>query len=112
MDMFSALAEPTRRHIVELIAQKGQMSATAISDNFSTTPQSISQHLKVLRDAEVLQVEKQAQSRIYTINPLKINELEEWIKKLTKLWDDRFNRLDHILEKEKQKLGGGDNNGR
>jgi len=53
MDMFSALAEPTRRHIVELIAQKGQMSATAISDNFSTTPQSISQHLKVLRDAEV-----------------------------------------------------------
>jgi len=45
-------------------------------------------------------------------NPLKINELEEWIKKLTKLWDDRFNRLDHILEKEKQKLGGGDNNGR
>jgi len=106
MDMFSALAEPTRRHIVELIAQKGQMSATSISDNFSTTPQAISQHLKVLRDADVLQVKKQAQSRIYTINPVKITELEEWIKKLTKLWDDRFNRLDSLLEKQKLMEGG------
>ena len=108
MDMFSALGEPTRRSIVELIAQKGQLSATAISDQFSSTPQAISQHLKVLRDAEVLQVEKKAQMRIYSINPKKITELEDWIKKLTMLWDERFGRLDKILELEKQKLGGGD----
>lgn len=104
MDMFSVLAEPNRRSIVELIAQKGKLSATEISDNFHITPQAISQHLKVLRDADVLTVEKRAQMRLYQINPKKIDELGEWLKKLTRLWDERFHRLDKILESEKQKL--------
>jgi DNA-binding transcriptional ArsR family regulator len=104
MDMFSALAEPTRRNIVELLAKKGTLSATSISDNFSITPQAISQHLKVLRDAEVIKVEKRAQQRLYQINPKKVQELEEWIKKLTEMWDRRFNMLDRLLEEEKQKL--------
>jgi DNA-binding transcriptional ArsR family regulator len=104
MDMFSALAEPTRRNIVELLAKKGTLSATSISDNFSITPQAISQHLKVLRDAEVIKVEKRAQQRLYQINPKKVQELEEWIKKLTEMWDRRFNMLDRLLEEEKKKL--------
>ena len=104
MDMFSAIAEPTRRNIVELLAKKGTLTATSISDNFSITPQAISQHLKVLREADVVEVEKKAQTRLYKINPNKIHELEEWIKKLTEMWDRRFNMLDKLLEEEKKKL--------
>ncbi len=107
MDMFAALGEPNRRSIVELVAQKGQLSATSISDNFQITPQAISQHLKVLRDSEVLIVEKRAQSRLYQLNPNKIQELEKWIKKLTDLWDGRFNRLEKLLEQELKKGGEG-----
>ncbi len=104
MDVFQALAEPNRRNIVELLARRGQLPATSISDNFKITPQAISQHLKVLRDAKVIQVEKKAQMRLYKINPKKIHELDEWVKKMTKLWDARFERLDKILELEKKKL--------
>lgn len=104
MDMFTALAEPTRRNILEMLANSGAMSASEIVRKFSVSPPAISQHLKVLRDADLVAVEKRAQQRIYTINPAKISELEEWIKKLTKQWEERFSKLDAILEKEKKKL--------
>lgn len=104
MDMFTALAEPTRRNILEMLANSGEMSASEIFNKFSTSPPAISQHLKVLRDADLVTVEKRAQQRIYTINPLKISELEEWLKKLTKVWEEKFSRLDELLEEEKKKL--------
>jgi DNA-binding transcriptional ArsR family regulator len=107
MDMFSALAEPTRRNILELLANSGQLSSSDISNKFHISSPAISQHLKVLRDANLVSVEKRAQQRIYTINPLKISELEEWLKKLTKQWEERFSRLDKILDIEKEKLRRG-----
>jgi DNA-binding transcriptional ArsR family regulator len=103
MDIFSALAEPTRRNIIEMLAVKGQLSATDISNKFHISPPAISQHLKVLREANLVQMEKKAQQRLYKINPEKMGELEEWIKKLTKMWDARFSGLDKVLEKEKKK---------
>ncbi len=104
MDMFSALAEPTRRNIVELLAKNGQLSATDIYDKFSVSHPAISQHLKVLREANLVQMEKRAQQHLYQINPEKIDELEEWTKKLKKHWDARFDRLDKVLAAEKRKL--------
>lgn len=104
MDIFTALAEPTRRNIVELLAMKGQLSASDISSKFNVSPPAISQHLKVLRDTNLVRVEKRAQQRIYKINPEKMHEIEVWIKKLTKLWDERFAALDSVLEVEKRKL--------
>jgi DNA-binding transcriptional ArsR family regulator len=104
MDMFSALAEPNRRGIVELLSLKGQLSATEISDKFKVTPQAVSQHLKVLREAELVQVEKKAQQRIYQINPDKIDELEVWVKRLKTHWKKRFNALEKVLEEEKRKM--------
>lgn len=101
MDIFSALAEPTRRNIVELLAINGQLSATEISNKFRVSPPAISQHLKVLRDTNLVQMEKRAQQRLYTINPDKMHELETWIQKMTKLWDQRFDVLDKVLDKEK-----------
>jgi DNA-binding transcriptional ArsR family regulator len=85
MDTFQALAEPTRRRIIEMIAVHGQLSASDISDLFKVTPPAISQHLKVLREAKLVDMEKRAQSRIYTISPAKLTEIEAWIQKLKKV---------------------------
>ncbi len=101
--LFYALAEPTRRSIIELLASKGQLSATDISDNFDVSPPAISQHLKILREANFVRVEKRAQQRIYRINPDAMSEIEQWIQKMTQRWNDRFNILDEILEREKRK---------
>ena len=107
MDMFSALGEPNRRTIVELIARRGELTASEISDKFSISPQAISQHLKILREAKILKMEKQAQSRIYSINPSAMRSLEEWVKKMTQIWDTRFAALDKVLENEKKKIKKG-----
>lgn len=105
MDIFQALAEPSRRNIVELLAKKGQLSASDISDKFKISSPAISQHLKVLREANLIQMEKRAQQRLYQINPGAMSELGNWIKKITKLWDGRFNGLDEVLKQE-VKQGG------
>jgi DNA-binding transcriptional ArsR family regulator len=110
MDIFSALAEPSRRSIIELLAKKGKLSSTDISSQFQISAPAISQHLKVLKEANLVKMEKRAQQHLYQINPDKMHELEEWIKKLSRLWDDRFLALDKVLEAEKKKLkkkGGG-----
>jgi DNA-binding transcriptional ArsR family regulator len=106
MDVFNALADPTRRKIIELLAKRGQLSATQIYENFPVSPPAISQHLKVLREAKLVLVEKRAQQRIYRINPEAMLELEDWAKRMTRLWNERFETLDQILEAEKKRLKG------
>jgi DNA-binding transcriptional ArsR family regulator len=85
MDIFTAIAEPTRRSIIEMLAASGELSATEISDKFHSSPPAISQHLKVLREAKLVQVEKRSRQRIYKINPLAMQELERWTRRLDKL---------------------------
>ena len=106
--LFYALAEPTRRDIIELLASNGQLSATDISDNFAVSAPAISQHLKVLREANFVRVEKRAQQRIYRINPEAMSEIEGWVQEMTRQWNARFNVLDKILEAEKRKLKKGE----
>jgi DNA-binding transcriptional ArsR family regulator len=106
MDIFSALADPTRRKIIEMLASRGQLSATDIYHKFPVSHPAISQHLKVLREANLVQVEKRAQQRLYQINPRTMYELEDWVGKITKLWNERFDALDKLLEEEKKKLEG------
>ena len=106
--LFYALAEPTRRDIIELLASNGQLSATDISNNFAVSAPAISQHLKVLREANFVRVEKRAQQRIYRINLEAMSEIEGWIQEMTKQWNARFNVLDKILEAEKRKLKKGE----
>lgn len=102
MDIFSALAEPTRRTIVEMLARNGPLSATDISARFSVSPPAISHHLKVLREAQVVVMEKQAQQRIYQLNPDAMGELEQWAKDITQLWNQRFDALEKVLEAEQK----------
>jgi DNA-binding transcriptional ArsR family regulator len=105
MDTFTALAEPNRRRILEMLAASGSLAATDIYKKFKSTPPAVSQHLKVLRDANLVHVEKRAQKRIYYINPKPMKELEEWIKIFTEQMETRYQALDKVLETLKSKPG-------
>jgi DNA-binding transcriptional ArsR family regulator len=104
MDMFVAIADQTRRNILELLANSGELPATAIYENFPVSPQAVSQHLKVLREAHLVEMEKRAQKRLYRLNPETLSEFEEWVKQVQQRWEERFAALDAVLESEKQKL--------
>lgn len=103
MDIFTAVADPTRRRIVELLAAEGRLPATHICHQFPVSGPAISQHLKVLREAKLVIVERQAQQRLYRLNPLTMHELEFWARRLASQWEERFSRLDELLEREKIK---------
>src|SRR5947199_10456829 len=105
MDMFVALADPTRRHIVELLATRGELAATAIYEQFSVSPQAVSQHLKVLRETHVVEREKRAQQRVYRLNPQTLSQFEAWVQQVQQKWSERFEALDQVLESEKKKEG-------
>ncbi|MFB4169058.1 ArsR/SmtB family transcription factor [Virgibacillus sp. JSM 102003] len=102
-DIFHALSEPNRRYILEILASQEQLTATDIYDRFNISPPAISQHLKILREANLVRMEKKAQQRIYQLNPDAIIELEEWANHITQLWTQRFDALDKVLEDEMKK---------
>lgn len=104
MDVFTALAAPTRREIVEMLASKGRLSATDIYEKFEASPPAISQHLKILREAKLVKVEKLGQQRMYQIDLKGMDEFEQWTQKMTRLWNKRFDALEKVLEAEKEKL--------
>ena len=98
--LFDALADPTRRSIIELLAANGRMAATEIYNKFQMTNPAVSQHLKVLRLAELVRIEKDAQRHIYRLNTSKMRDLEDWLKRTTDEWSERFDELDKVLEAE------------
>lgn len=104
MDMFFALSDATRRNIVEILATEGQKTSTEISKKFKISPPAISQHLKVLKSAEIVQMEKQAQKRIYKINTSSLQQIEIWTRKMQGRWHEPFKALDVILANEKEKI--------
>ena len=106
MDTFAALADPTRRQIIELLVARGQLTATEIYDQFSFSRPAISQHLKVLREANLVTMQKRAQQHLYSLNPVALTDLEAWLGNLTRQWNERFAALDEILEEEKRVLTG------
>jgi DNA-binding transcriptional ArsR family regulator len=103
MDIFYALADPTRRKILELLASRGELPATEIYANFAVSHPAISQHLKVLREAMLVKMEKRAQQRIYQINPQTMLELEDWSNQLARIWNQRLDLLDEVIRIEKGK---------
>ena len=103
MNVFSAIVDPTRREILEMLAKDGPLSATEIGEKFRISPPAISQHLKVLREANLVKMDKRAQQHMYQINPQAMLELSGWANRMTQLWSQRFDALDAILEVEKKK---------
>ncbi len=84
MDIFLVLSDPVRRHILELLADFGQLSASNISQRFEISQPAVSQHLKVLRQAGLVKVQRVAQFRLYQLQTRRLQELTEWIAKVSK----------------------------
>ncbi|MMZ62543.1 Transcriptional repressor SdpR [compost metagenome] len=103
-DIFLALADPTRRKIVEMLADHDGYPASDIHNQFQFSPQAISQHLKILREANLAHVEKKAQQRIYRINTEAMVELEAWVYNMRQRWSSRLDALDVVLKEEMEKL--------
>jgi DNA-binding transcriptional ArsR family regulator len=100
-DVFQALADPTRRAILVLVASQS-MTAGAIASNFDTARPTVSKHLQILTECELLQPEQNGREIYYQLNPQKMKEVADFIEPFRKMWDDRFNKLESIMKKYKR----------
>ena len=101
-DVFQAIADPTRRAILLLVASQA-LTAGAIASNFETARPTVSKHLQILTDCELLKKEQTGREIYYHINAQKMKELADFIEPFRKMWDDRFNQLETIMKKHKSK---------
>lgn len=99
MEPFTALADPTRRRIVEMLAT-GERAAGDIVDEFDVSPPAISQHLKTLREAGLVQVRAEAQRRIYALDPKGFAALEAWLAQVRRYWGPKLDALERALAAE------------
>lgn len=100
MDGFTALADPTRRGIVELLAD-GEKDAGTIAGHFTISKPAISRHLGVLRDGGMVTVRRDAQRRIYSLRPEGLHDIDRWLAKYRSLWTERLDALEAALKEEK-----------
>ncbi|MBS1697019.1 MAG: helix-turn-helix transcriptional regulator [Actinobacteria bacterium] len=98
MTAFAALADPTRLSIVDMLSQRGELSAGDIGSVFSTSASAISQHLKVLREAGLVTVRKRAQRRIYVLDTGAIAEVEGWLSDRARQWNSRLDAMAAYIE--------------
>jgi DNA-binding transcriptional ArsR family regulator len=101
-DVFQALADPTRRAILLLVASQ-TMTAGAIASNFDTARPTVSKHLQILTECELLTQTQAGREIHYLINAKKMKEVADFIEPFRTLWDDRFNKLEDLMKKYKSK---------
>jgi DNA-binding transcriptional ArsR family regulator len=100
-DIFQAIADPTRRAIITLIALQA-MTPNAIAENFRTTRQSVSKHLRILTECELVRQEQQGREIYYSLEIQKMKEVDKWLDQFRKIWEARFNQLDKVLSTMKK----------
>ena len=101
-DVFQAIADPTRRAILLLVASQA-MTAGAIASNFDTARPTVSKHLQVLTECELLKQEQNGREIYYHTNAKKMKEVSDFIEAFRNQWDDRFNKLESVMKKYKTK---------
>ncbi|MEJ7692220.1 metalloregulator ArsR/SmtB family transcription factor [Daejeonella sp.] len=97
-DVFQAIADPTRRAILLLVASQS-MTAGAIASNFDTARPTVSKHLQILTECELLEQKQSGREVSYYINAKKMKEVAEFIEPFRQMWDARFNKLESIMKK-------------
>ena len=95
-DIFQAIADPTRRAIIALIALHA-MTPNAIAENFNTTRQAISKHLRILVECDLVKQEQEGREIYYSLEIEKMKEIDKWLNQFRKIWETRFNQLDNVL---------------
>lgn len=101
-DVFQAIADPSRRAILLLLASQS-MTAGAIASNFDSARPTISKHLQILTECKLLRQEFQGREIYYHCNPKPMKEIAIFLEPFIKMWDDRFNKLEHIMNSYKTK---------
>ncbi len=101
-DVFQAIADPTRRAIIALIALQA-MTPNAIAEHFDTSRQAVSKHLRILSECELVTQEQRGREIYYSLEIEKMKEIDEWLEKYRKIWESRFEQLDTLLTELKQK---------
>ena len=96
MQSLLAIADPTRRRIVELLAQRERTAGELVAA-FDLSAPAISQHLKVLREAGLVTVRAEGQSRVQALNPAGLGDLEAWLEKTRSVWSRRLDALEREL---------------
>ena len=95
-DIFQAIADPTRRAIIALIALQA-MTPNAIAENFNTTRQAVSKHLRILTECDLIKQEHQGREIYYSLEIEKMKEIDKWLSQFREIWEIQFNQLDEVL---------------
>ena len=95
-DIFQAIADPTRRAIIVLIALQA-MTPNALAEHFDTSRQAVSKHLRILSECEIIKQEQQGREIYYKLEIDKMKEIDKWLEQFRKIWESRFNQLDNLL---------------
>ena len=95
-DVFQAIADPTRREIISLLA-KEQMNLNSVADKFEISRPAISKHIKILNECGLVKIRQDGRKRFCELCPEKIKEVDDWIDPFKQMWEDRFNNLDKLL---------------
>src|SRR5258708_39364743 len=101
-DVFQAIADPTRRAIL-LLGVSQSMTAGAIAANFDTARPTVSKHLQILTECELLKQEQNGREIYYHINAKKMKEIADFIEPFRTMWDERFNKLESLMKNYKPK---------
>jgi DNA-binding transcriptional ArsR family regulator len=101
-DVFQAIADPTRREIINLIAYN-PLNLNSIAENFDVSRPAISQHIKILTECGLIVIKKQGRERYCEAKLQQLGEVSDWIEQYRKLWQEKFNVLDDLLEELKAK---------
>jgi DNA-binding transcriptional ArsR family regulator len=96
-DVFQAIADPTRRAIIALIALQA-MTPNALAEHFDTSRQAVSKHIKILTQCDLVNQKQQGREIFYHLNVNKMKEIDVWLEQFRAIWENRFNQLDEILK--------------
>jgi DNA-binding transcriptional ArsR family regulator len=95
-DIFQAVADPTRRAIIALIAIQA-MTPNAIAENFNTTRQAVSKHLRILTECKLVKQEQKGREIYYSLEIAKMKEIDKWLEQFREIWETSFSQLDSLL---------------
>lgn len=101
-DVFQAIADPTRRAIIALIAVQA-MTPNALAENFNSTRQAVSKHLKILTECELVRPTQRGREIYYILEIEKMKEIDQWIHQFRTIWETKFNQLDGVLDVMKKR---------
>lgn len=98
-DIFQAIADPTRRKMLRLLAEK-ELPVTEISRHFPMSRTAVSKHLRVLSESKLVSVKKSGREKLYKLQPDALLELKEWLSFFEQFWENKISMLQHFVENE------------